>query len=284
MPRASDGSYSLPTGTFVVQGDTLLPSQHNPPFQDVEQAIGNSLDRDGRGGMRANLNMGDRRIVNVAEAVSEEDAVNLGQAKALSSPTGCVIDFAGQSAPPGWLFCGGQSLSRAAYPALFAAIGTLYGSVDSNSFNVPDLRGRVTAGRDFSVSGVNANRLSSATIAPSAGVLAGAGGSQLHTLTTDQMPAHGHSGTTAASGTHSHSLRSTPTSAGSCFGLGSIARGIGGTDTGVGSEAYYQNVGGAKAVQDSGSHTHTVTVNNTGGGAGHSSVQPTLILNKIIKT
>ena len=42
--------------------------------------------------------------------------------------------------PYGWLECNGQSILRASYPDLFTKIGTTYGSVDSDHFNVPDYR------------------------------------------------------------------------------------------------------------------------------------------------
>lgn len=64
-------------------------------------------------------------------------------------PTGAVVPFAGAAAPEGWLLCNGQSVSRTAYAALFAAIGTTYGSGNgSSTFNVPDLRQRVAVGAD----------------------------------------------------------------------------------------------------------------------------------------
>lgn len=63
--------------------------------------------------------------------------------------TGTVLPFAGSAAPSGWLLCYGQAVSRATYANLFAAIGTAFGVGDgSTTFNVPDLRGRVPAGLD----------------------------------------------------------------------------------------------------------------------------------------
>ena len=63
-----------------------------------------------------------------------------------SSPTGGVMQFAGATAPIGWLVCNGASLLRATYPALFAAIGTTWGAVDGTHFTLPDLRGRTPIG------------------------------------------------------------------------------------------------------------------------------------------
>lgn len=63
-------------------------------------------------------------------------------------PAGEIRTFAANINVAGFIPCDGRSLSRAAYPRLFAAIGTTYGSVDSNSFNVPDYRGVFLRGFD----------------------------------------------------------------------------------------------------------------------------------------
>lgn len=68
-----------------------------------------------------------------------------------AAPTGALTMFAGAAAPTGWLLCQGQSLTQAAYPALYALItnnGTVfpYGGSGTN-FNLPDLQGRMPVGR-----------------------------------------------------------------------------------------------------------------------------------------
>jgi len=64
-------------------------------------------------------------------------------------PTGSIIDYAGATAPTGWLMCQGQAVSRTTYAALFGVIGAYYGAGDgSTTFNLPDLRGRVIAAPD----------------------------------------------------------------------------------------------------------------------------------------
>ena len=50
--------------------------------------------------------------------------------------------------PTGWLECNGASLLRAGYPALFAAIGVIYGSADGTHFTLPDTRGEFIRGFD----------------------------------------------------------------------------------------------------------------------------------------
>jgi microcystin-dependent protein len=68
---------------------------------------------------------------------------NLGMA-------GEIRMYGGTTAPAGWLLCQGQSLTRAAYPALFAVIGTLFGvgtdSPTGTTFAVPDMRMRFPLG------------------------------------------------------------------------------------------------------------------------------------------
>ena len=53
-------------------------------------------------------------------------------------PAGFIALNAPQSAPSGWLVCDGAAVARAQFPALFAAIGTLYGAGDgTTTFNLP---------------------------------------------------------------------------------------------------------------------------------------------------
>jgi len=73
-------------------------------------------------------------------------------------PTGQVIYVAFSSAPTGYLKANGAAVSRSAYAALFAAIGTTFGVGDgSTTFNVPDLRGEFMRGWDDS-RGVDSGR------------------------------------------------------------------------------------------------------------------------------
>lgn len=52
--------------------------------------------------------------------------------------------------PAGWLFCDGAIVSRATYPTLFLAIGTIFGAGDgSTTFQLPDLRGEFLRGWDI---------------------------------------------------------------------------------------------------------------------------------------
>lgn len=57
-------------------------------------------------------------------------------------PAGTFLEFAGTSAPSGYLWCDGTEYSRTTYARLFAAIGTTWGAGNgSTTFNIPDTRG-----------------------------------------------------------------------------------------------------------------------------------------------
>jgi len=79
------------------------------------------------------------------------DSTNFGSqwpiSAALSSPSGMIINYAGATAPTGYLECNGSAISRTIYATLFNAIGTTYGTGDgSTTFNIPDLRGYFVRG------------------------------------------------------------------------------------------------------------------------------------------
>lgn len=66
-----------------------------------------------------------------------------------AAEVGTVDSFAQPIAPTGWLACNGATVSRTAYAALFAKIGTIYGAGDgSTTFGLPDLRGEFVRGWD----------------------------------------------------------------------------------------------------------------------------------------
>lgn len=82
--------------------------------------------------------------------------------------------FAGNFAPAGWMFCGGETLAISENETLFILIGTTYGGDGESTFQLPDLRGRLPLHQG------------------SGTVLAQRGGSEEVTLTVAQIPAHRH--------------------------------------------------------------------------------------------
>ena len=64
-------------------------------------------------------------------------------------PTSAVFCVAVATVPTGYLECNGAAVSRTTYSALFAIIGTNYGTGNgSSTFNLPDLRGEFIRGFD----------------------------------------------------------------------------------------------------------------------------------------
>lgn len=80
MSRDSAGTYTLPAGTATAANATpILPSQHNPGFNDVATELTNSLDRLGRGAMQANIAMGGFKVTGLANGSAATDSAAFGQ-------------------------------------------------------------------------------------------------------------------------------------------------------------------------------------------------------------
>lgn len=203
-------------------------------------------------------------------------------------PVGSVQDYAGSTAPSGWLLCYGQAVSRTTYEDLFDVIGTTYGVGDSSTtFNLPDLRGRVVAGKD-DMGGTSSNRLTGISGGVDGDGLGNTGGVQTHTLTETQIPSHTHDAGTLATGndTHTHNVyggTSGPND--TVFGVGSAsAVGVGALQQTTGN-SYRSDLGGnSTQILQNDTHNHTITgsTGSIGSGGAHNNVQPTIILNKII--
>tara|TARA_R110002153_G_scaffold45498_1_gene128305 strand:+ start:238 stop:1164 length:927 start_codon:yes stop_codon:yes gene_type:complete len=178
--------------------------------------------------------------------------------QAAATPTGVILPFAGPTAPSDFLLCYGQSLSTSTYADLFAIIGYTYGGSGS-SFNVPDLRGRVVGGQD-DMGGSSANRLTSPL---NGDTLGGAGGSQSHSLTEAELAPHRHFvSNTDTFGNYGTELTSS----------NQMVEGV----LSINSRHEYRLRGGATEATIGRSSA-------SGSGAAHNNVQPTLILNYIIK-
>ena len=129
-------------------------------------------------------------------------------------PTGTVLDFAGTTAPAGYLLCDGSAVSRTTYATLFNAIGTTWGVGDgATTFNVPDLRRRTAVG-----SGGTAT----ATLGNSVGNI---GGDETHLLTANESGIRAHS--------HQQTYGGCFRSAGGCESSNRSAQGGGGTPGGL---------------------------------------------------
>jgi len=194
------------------------------------------------------------------------------------NPTGTILDFGGTAAPAGYLLCDGSAVSRTTYVNLFNVIGIAFGPGDTTTtFNLPDGRGTVLAGK---------------TSGGSFPTLGATVGSETHTQT---QSAHSH---TVDSHTHTIAHRhpspacgANPANvanartdgAGWSFGTSSIGSNQVGSvsATATTTETVFLNTGDSSAP-DSGSATPG-TDSQTPSITNGSSIQPTLVVNKIIK-
>lgn len=166
-------------------------------------------------------------------------------------PTASLMPYAGTAAPTGYFLCDGSAKSRTTYSDLFGIIGTTYGVGNgSSTFNIPDLRGRVIAGQD-DMGGPSANRLTGLSGGVDGDILGGTGGDQKHDLThlESGLPSHA----------HTTQLR----------------------DTGPAGGGF---ISGYEASSGQGALFSTDTVTGANAVSAHNNVQPTIILNYIIKT
>jgi len=119
-----------------------------------------------------------------AGKVLTSDATGVGswQTGGGGTPAGVISAFGGTNAPAGYLLCdGANNISRTTYPALFAVIGTTYGSGSGgDTFKLPDLRQKFPIGKAASGTG--------ATLGGTGGTVDASISAPAHTHTLQNVP------------------------------------------------------------------------------------------------
>jgi len=117
--------------------------------------------------------------------------------------------------PRGWVSASGQLMSIAQNTALFSLLGTNYGGNGTNTFALPDFRGR-TAINDGQGPGLTPYVIGETT------------GTESHSLLTTEMPSHTHR--TAIQTANADNTSKVTTASGNAFGVSTNASYLGGTD------------------------------------------------------
>jgi len=180
--------------------------------------------------------------------------------------------FGGNFAPRGWSLCTGQSMSISENTTLYSILGTTYGGDGVNTFNLPDLQGRIAVGTG------QGPGLSNYVLGESIGF-------EEVTITTAQMPAHNHQ-TVVTPGSGASTLAATLYGVNDAGGLDTPGGNYIGQDNGAGATSYAtsgtpvaMNASSIKNVQ---LPLPIVTLGGSGGNLPHENRQPVQALNFII--
>ena len=201
-------------------------------------------------------------------------------------PTGIVMPYVGSAAPGGWLLMWGtignassgatnraNADTLALYTLLWSSMADAQAPVSggrgasaaadfaaNKTIAVPDMRGRIPAGKD-NMGGTTASRLTANGLGVAGTTLGVSGGADTHTLTVAQMPSHGH-GVNDPSHIHNYGAGSNP-AVGTTRGTFGDGANFGFAST----EAAFTGI----------------SIQANGGNGAHPNVQPTLVLNYIIR-
>ena len=167
-------------------------------------------------------------------------------------------------APRGWALCAGQVMSISQNTALFSLIGTMYGGDGVQTFQLPDLRGRVPLGAG------QGTGLSPYIVGQS-------GGTENVTLTNSTLAAHTHTATPAGL---SATVPAVTTGGTTNQPTPSVALATP-TDAARNPLNIYSNATPTQNLAP-GTVTGSISVGSAGGGQPHANIQPYLAINYII--
>jgi microcystin-dependent protein len=191
-----------------------------------------------------------------------------------SIPIGATVEYWLPTAPnSSFVFTYGQAISRATYATLFASMGTTFGAGDgSTTFNIPDIRGRVTACPDAMGPSGDAGRLTGGNMSGRLNV-GGSGGEATHVLTQGEIPSITSTGTATVSVTSTANVLNTTAN------LVPSNVGAGGNPIEVFPNGTTSSLG---LLTSNGSGSISATSSNTGGGS-HNNLPPTILCNRIMR-
>ena len=174
-------------------------------------------------------------------------------------PVGTIHLFAGVNVPGGWFICDGTAVSRTTYAALFAQLGTYWGTGDNvSTFNLPNFVNRAPIGYGSGASYGFGTR----------------GGEANHVLSTSEIPSHNHLITDQQ---HNH------TDAGHTHQRAAVLVGAGSTIQGGSGWAIGTAAGGTGYAALGASYTNINHTEVNGGNGAHNNMMPYGVCYFIIK-
>lgn len=204
------------------------------------------------------------------------DGTSWRLAQQIAREIGEIIDYAGGDTLPGCIPCDGRNIMRATYPGYAARMASdsyPHGAGNgTTTVGVPDLRGRVTVGRD-DMGGTAAGRLANSIGNANAATLGFGGGD-------DRMPQHTHSTTQSP---HAHGAWQDPHS----HNYNKPVQAVAGVDGGVNAIGVFQGTEStatttsAQPAINVGAINANITVDSAGSGTTQNA-QPLLVTNKQI--
>lgn len=163
--------------------------------------------------------------------------------------------------PPGTIVIWNGTVNASGYPMMGLTPNTNWKICDGTG-GTPDLRERFIVGSGGDNPGVAGTGYNNGDV----------GGENAHVLTIPELPSHSHGGTADSNGAHTHDVGSIPN----------------GDEGYVGSfnssaEVYKWGQTGTVTSSSDGSHSHTLTINNSGSGTAHENRPPYYALIYIMK-
>lgn len=255
MPFNGSGVYSPPPPpTFPAVSDELIRAiDYNTMISDIADALTNCITKDNQSTVPM-LTLGALQVTGTA-ALGSSSTVAGEQILTRRYTTGEVIMTIASTAPPGTLYMNGQTIGSAssggtarANADTQALFELLWNTANNTLLPIQDATGAATtrgisAAADFSAN----KRMPLPSIVDGETLLLSAG-SQVLSHTPGQILTHTHTSSLSTDGAHTHAVASNSGE---------------GDDPNTFTNGWGRN--GSVTTDSAGSHTHTVTINSTGG-------------------